>query len=167
MLGMRRGITALLTTALAFALAGCGQSKKSEGAEGGESAEAAEHEAGLSPFQLKNGIGPITEEVSVGPVDRALASQGAKLFGAKCTACHKMEERYVGPSLGGVATRRTPTYIMNMVLNPQEMYEKHPVAHGLLAEYMTQMPNLALTKDEARAIMEYLRDQATKVTVKS
>jgi hypothetical protein len=39
------------------------------------------------------------------------------------------------------------------------MYEKHPVARELLGEFMTQMPNLGLTRDEARAIMEYLRTQ--------
>jgi cytochrome c len=147
-------------------LTGCGKAEheaKEQGApektEAGEAHE--EGEEGLTAFQLKNGIGPITEEVKVGPVDKALAAQGEKLFTAKgCTACHKASEKYVGPALGGVTERRTPTYVMNMMLNPQEMYEKHPVARGLLAEFMTQMPNLALPKDEARAIMEYLRTLA-------
>lgn len=142
-------------------LAGCTRSEKGEAAEAKtEAAEAHEsHEDALTPFQLKNGIGPITEEVKVGPVDKGLAAQGEKAFTAKCTACHKIGEKYVGPALGGVTERRTPTYVMNMILNPQEMYEKHPVARGLLGEFMTQMPNLALTRDEARAIMEYLRTQ--------
>ncbi|HUL70472.1 MAG TPA: cytochrome c [Gemmatimonadales bacterium] len=144
-------------------MVGCAKGEHEEKA-GGEKTEAAEsHEEGgegLTAFQLKNGIGPITEEVKVGPVDKALAAQGEKLFTAKgCTACHKIGEKYVGPALGGVTERRTPTYVMNMILNPVEMYEKHPVARGLLAEFMTQMPNLNLTKDEARAIMEYLRTQ--------
>jgi mono/diheme cytochrome c family protein len=164
---MRRGLAGLLALTLASGLGGCSKSEKAEGEHAEEHTESGEHEGGLSEFQLKNGIGPLTEEVKVGPVDHALAAEGEKLFAAKCTACHKLQERYVGPSLGGVATRRTPTYIMNMILNPQEMYEKHPAAKELLGQYMTQMPNLSLTQDQARAVMEYLRDQATRVTVKS
>jgi cytochrome c len=161
----RLPLTTLTVLALwAAPMVGCAKGEHEEKA-GGEKTEAAEsHEQGegegLTAFQLKNGIGPITEEVKVGPVDKALAAQGEKLFTAKgCTACHKMGEKYVGPALGGVTERRTPTYVMNMMLNPQEMYEKHPVARGLLAEFMTQMPNLSLSHDEARAIMEYLRTQ--------
>jgi len=115
----------------------------------------------LSPFQMTNGIGPMTEEVKLGPVDPALAAQGKALFDAKCSACHRFAEKYVGPALGGVTERRTPTYVMNMVLNPDGMYTRHPVAHQLLAEFMTQMPNLGLTKDQARQLLEYLRTQAS------
>ena len=46
---------------------------------------------------------------------------------------------------------------MNMMLNPQEMYTRHPVAKELLGQYMTQMANLGLTVEQARAIVEYLR----------
>jgi len=74
--------------------------------------------------------------------------------------CHKMDTTYVGPSLGEVTTRRTPAYIMNMILNPQEMVEKHPVAKKLLAERMTFMANQGLTLAEARAVLEYLRTQS-------
>ena len=50
---------------------------------------------------------------------------------------------------------------MNMLMNPDGMYAKHPEARKLLAEYMTQMPNLGITQDEARQILEYLRTQPT------
>ena len=46
---------------------------------------------------------------------------------------------------------------MNMILNPQEMYTRHPDVKKLLAEFMTQMPNQGLTQDEAREVVEYLR----------
>ena len=51
---------------------------------------------------------------------------------------------------------------MNMVLNPQEMVERHPVAKKLLAEHMTSMPNQGLTPDEARQVVEYLRHEAAE-----
>ena len=72
-----------------------------------------------------------------------------------------MAERYVGPPLGEVTVRRTPTYVMNMILAPDQMYTRHPTARQLLADFMTPMPNLGLTADQARSILEYLRTQAS------
>jgi hypothetical protein len=42
------------------------------------------------------------------------------------------------------------------------MYERHPVAKDLLGQYMTQMPNLSLTPDQARQVMEYFRQVDAK-----
>jgi cytochrome c2 len=86
-----------------------------------------------------------------------MAEEGQKLFEAKCSACHKLGERYVGPPLGGILDKVTPAFAMNMILNPQEMYTRHPVVKKLLGEYMTQMPVLGLTQEQARAVVEYLR----------
>jgi mono/diheme cytochrome c family protein len=115
--------------------------------------------AELTAFELKNGIGPVTTEITLGPLDRAMAERGEKTFEGKCSACHKMDEKYVGPALGKVTERRTPAYIMNMILNPEGMYTRHPVAKQLLAEHLTQMPNLGLSRDEAREVVEYLREK--------
>ena len=114
-------------------------------------------ESALTPFELENGIGPVTEAIAVGDVDPAMAARGEKVFTAKCSACHKLDARYVGPALGQVTDRRTPTYVMNMILNPEGMYNRHPVARQLLGQFMTQMPNLNLTREEARDVLEYFR----------
>jgi cytochrome c551/c552 len=115
---------------------------------------------GLTAFQEEHGIGPMTTPVAVAAsVDKALAASGAKLFEQKCSACHKMDERYVGPPLGDVTKRRTPTFVMNMMLNPQEMVQKHPTSKKLLAEFLVPMPNLSLSPGEARQVLEYLRSQ--------
>jgi len=114
---------------------------------------------GLTPFEMEKGIGPVKEVVVVGPLNHEMAEAGEKIFQGKCSACHKMGEKYVGPALGQVTTRRTPAYIMNMILNPQEMVERHPIAKQLLAEHMTFMANQGLTQDEARQVVEYLREQ--------
>ncbi|RMH60760.1 MAG: cytochrome c [Bacteroidetes bacterium] len=97
-------------------------------------------------------------------IDAALAAQGEAVFNMKCAACHKMDQRYVGPPLGDVLARRSPAYVMNMMLNPEEMLQKHPAARELLAQYMTPMPNQTLTHDEARAILEFLRTQQPGAT---
>lgn len=111
----------------------------------------------LTPWQLTNGIGPVTEPLTLGPIDQHEATEGKKVFDAKCSACHKLGERYVGPPLGGITEKVTPEFAMNMMLNPQEMYTRHPAVKKLLGEYMTQMPNLGLTQEQAREVVEYLR----------
>ena len=63
----------------------------------------------------------------------------------------------MGPPLGGITEKVTPDFAMNMILNPQEMYTRHPVVKKLLGEYMTQMPNQGLTQEQAREVVEYLR----------
>ena len=50
-----------------------------------------------------------------------MAAEGQEIFKAKCSACHKMRKRFVGPALAGVTERRTPEWIMNMILNPEVM----------------------------------------------
>jgi cytochrome c len=140
---------------LAVLLSACGAK-----AEAPEAAPPATGSSELSAFEVEHGIGPVKEAVTLGPVDPALVATGKTVFEQKCSACHKMETKYVGPALGEVTTRRSPAYIMNMVLNPTEMVERHPVAKQLLAEHMTFMANQNLTVDDARAVLEYLRTQA-------
>lgn len=142
---------------VALAGAACGGGDK--GATAG--APAAASGGDLTPFQVEHGIGPITEPIALpAEVDHEMAEAGEKVFETKCSACHKMGEKYVGPALGEVTTRRSPAFIMNMMLNPQEMIEKHPVVKELLAEHMSFMPNQNVTQDEARQILEYLRSQS-------
>ena len=148
---------AVLLCSAALVACGGGKADSGQAATTTSSSGAASAGSGLSDFELKHGIGPVTEEVKVGPVDAALVHEGQEVFQEKCSACHKADERYVGPALGGVAERRSPAFIMNMALNPEGMYTKHPEVRKLLAEYMTQMPNQQLTRDDARAVLEYLR----------
>lgn len=120
--------------------------------------DAKEAEPTIPPAEL--GIGPITAPVTIPTnIDSALASKGKVVFEAKCTACHKIEAKYVGPALGGVTKRRRPEWIMNMILNPTEMTQKNETAKALLAEYLAQMANQNLTPDEARSVLEYFRQR--------
>lgn len=141
-----------LAAFLVVSLAACGGDAADQG--GNTPAEP----AGLTQAQLEKGIGPITS-VDVSALDAALAAQGEQVFTVKCSACHKMADRYVGPPLGTVASERSPEFIMNMILNPEEMIQKHPDVKAMLGQFMTPMPNQHLTEDEARAVLEYLRAQ--------
>ena len=105
---------------------------------------------------LPKGIGPV-EHVELGELDETLAREGKAVFEMFCTSCHKFGERYVGPDLAGVTLRRSPEWIMNMILNPEEMVFNDDTAYELLAEYMTQMPPMPITQEQTRAILEYFR----------
>ncbi|MBX6365502.1 MAG: cytochrome c, partial [Gemmatimonadetes bacterium] len=116
--------------------------------------------APLTADELENGVGPV-KELTIGTgIDHELAERGEQIFNTKCMACHRLDEKYVGPALREVTARRTPRYVMNMMLNPQEMTARHPVARELLATHMTQMPAQNLTQEDARALLEYLRKVA-------
>jgi mono/diheme cytochrome c family protein len=108
-----------------------------------------------SPSDSK-GIGPISE-VALGPIDAQVAAHGKTVFETKCSACHKWEERYVGPALNGVTQRRRPEWIMNMILNPDQMIQNDAQAKALFAQYLTPMTFQNVTKDDAAAILTYFR----------
>jgi cytochrome c1 len=152
-------VTACLVLLLAPGGA-CGGEGRVGGEAGADQAGHAAASSELTAFQLEHGIGPVTERVTLGPVDPAMVAAGQGVFELKCAACHKMHEKYVGPPLGEVTARRSPAFILNMIMNPQEMVERHPVAKQLLAEYLSYMPYQNVTLEEARQILEYLRTQS-------
>ena len=135
---------------------------------GGETPKEAKTEVAEAPVEetvveeatsgdaMSKGVGPITS-VTLGEIDDALVEKGKEVYKANCTACHKMGKRVVGPALAGVTERRSPEWIMNMIMNPEEMVEKDPTAKALLAEYLAPMANQNITEEEARAILEFFR----------
>ena len=118
-----------------------------------------ENVGGLSDFEIEHGIGPIKKEITLGELDMPLAEKGAEIFELNCSACHQKSERYIGPALGDVLDKRSPTYVMNMILNPDGMVKEHPEVKALLAEYLAPMPNQNLSVEEARAIVEYFNSE--------
>jgi mono/diheme cytochrome c family protein len=139
----------------ALLIAGCGGSggdtseesaATSPGAQGGTSTT-------LSPGGDR-GVGPV-EHIDLAQLDMSRADEGAEIFQAKCSACHKIEERYIGPALTGVTHRRKPEWILNMILNPDVMVKEDPTAKGLLAEYLAPMTNQNLTQEQAEAVLTF------------
>ena len=114
---------------------------------------------GSTPIDLSNkGIGPIKLMRFDETINQELVIQGATAFKQKCTACHKTNSKLIGPAMQGIYERRSPEWVMNILLNPTEMLKKDPIASALLKEYNNiQMLNQNLSDDEARAIAEYLR----------
>ncbi len=116
--------------------------------------------AKMPPPGLPKGIGPYAEKtLKLDPcIDIELAKKGQQLFEQYCSACHKIDKRYVGPPLKGVTLARSPEWIMNLLLNTQEMVMNDPIAKALLMQYYTIMRTSPdLTEEDFRAILEYLR----------
>lgn len=149
---MRRAVGPIVTLLFPlFALAGCGKG------DAAAPPAAAASGSDLTPWQQEHGVGPITTPMVLAAVDPKLAHEGEEFFGTHCASCHKADVRYVGPALGGVVGRRTPEYVMNMMLDPADMVRKHPEAKKLYQTLLVEMPNLNLTQEQARQVLEYLR----------
>jgi cytochrome c2 len=102
------------------------------------------------------GIGPIAQMKLI-PINQGRAEEGKKTFELKCSACHFIDTRKVGPALVKVTTRRSPEWIMNMILNTKEMVEKDPIASEMVTVYFTKMTFQDVTEAQARDILEYFR----------
>jgi mono/diheme cytochrome c family protein len=111
------------------------------------------------------GIGPI-KELKLGPIDEELAEKGKAIFTKKCTVCHQLDSKKIGPPLRDVVNQQTPEFIMNMILNTDQMEKKDPTVKKLIAQYQTYMSVLDLNKDQARSVLEYLRSAAAEKTEK-
>lgn len=127
------------------------------------SQEGAEEKQEESVFEVKKpkAVYGKIQHVDVGEtIDPVMAKAGMDIFDTKCSACHKYDERYVGPALGKVATRRTPEYIMNMILDTETMIENDDTVKCLMQEFLMRMPNQSVDEKDARNILEHLRDKA-------
>jgi len=104
------------------------------------------------------GLGPITSVELAPEIDEVMVAQGADVYKKMCTACHRVDKKFIGPAPKGILERRSPEWIMNMILNPEEMVQKDPLAKELLMEFNgAPMANQNLTEEEARSVLEYFR----------
>lgn len=110
------------------------------------------------PMHMKNkGIGPV-KSVELGELDKELVAEGEKIYNMYCIACHKVNEDYLGPAPKGILDRRSPEWVMNMILNTEEMNKKDSIAIELVKNSNGAiMVSMGLKEEQARAILEYFR----------
>ncbi len=102
----------------------------------------------------------VIKNVKVGAFNPSLAESGKKIFAEKCASCHRMDEKLVGPPLRDVVKRRSADYVFSQILDPEKMMANNDTTKSLLSVYMTQMPNQHLTMPDAKAVYDYLRQEA-------
>lgn len=112
--------------------------------------------SGCSENTDEIGIGPV-KKYDLKPVDAKMVEKGKQIFDEKCASCHKFDEKLVGPPLNGVTKKRKPEWILNMILNPEQMTKENPEAKKLFGEYLTQMTYQNVSQTDAEAILNYLR----------
>lgn len=108
---------------------------------------------------IKNkGIGPV-KNVDIGqPINQEMAKRGEQHFKSLCLACHKPAKKFIGPAPKDILKRRSPEWVMNIIINPEEMIQKDPIAIQLFEEYnAVAMPNQNVSEQQAREILEYFR----------
>jgi mono/diheme cytochrome c family protein len=157
---MRKLFTLLVLSTLVIS---CGEKKeeKKEGFEMNRTKKEVKAETASEgvPVDMDNkGVGPIESMTFTDDINAEMAAAGEEKFQAICTACHMAEQRMIGPALKGVYERRSPEWVMNMILNPDGMLKEDPIAIALLKEYNNAiMLNQNLNEEEARNLAEYLR----------
>lgn len=124
-----------------------------------EAVDAVEITQASTHVDLQNkGIGPIKNLELSSSIDQAMADAGKEIYDRNCLACHKPTERFIGPPPQGILERRSPEWVMNMILNPEGMVKEDPLARALLIEFNgSPMANQNLTEEEARQVLEYFR----------
>lgn len=159
-----KNIRLTLACAVLFLSASCGggsnnAQKSAEEKSAPETVQSEQPKELTAEEKLANkGIGPVTSVTLSEQIDVDLAKKGEELFKGNCTACHKPTKKFIGPAPKGVLERRSPEWVMNMILNPGEMVKKDPIAMQLLKEANgAPMADQNMTQEQARAILEYFR----------
>jgi mono/diheme cytochrome c family protein len=154
---MKVMINLAIAAAIVTMMASCGGSNEQKSTAGSNSSNSSQAPANPNDPMSNKGIGPVTK-VELGPLDPTMAAEGEEIFKKMCSACHKPEEKFIGPAPKGILDRRTPEWIMNMILNPEKMIQQDPIAKQLLVEAnLAPMANQHLTEEQARKILEYFR----------
>lgn len=104
------------------------------------------------------GVGPVSSVTLPAKIDTEMAAKGEAVYNQMCLACHRIGQKFIGPAPNGVLERRSPEWVMNMILNPEVMVKEDPLAKDLLMEFNgSPMANQGLTQEQARAVLEYFR----------
>ncbi len=104
------------------------------------------------------GVGPVKSVTLGEEIDQTLVSKGKLIYEEKCIACHKIDKRFVGPAPKGIFERRTPEWVMNMMIDPEKMVKEDPIAIQLFIDFnRSPMTNQDISEEDARAILEYFR----------
>lgn len=154
-----------LVMAIFFVACGGGEKTDQKATESSSESSATEAPATEAPaasaetYDPKRGEGKFDEtNVDVSKFDGAMATKGKAIAETKCFSCHKTtDERLVGPGWKDVTKRHAAHWIMNFITNPDPMIDKDPEVQAQLELCLVRMPNQNLAENEAREILEFMR----------
>ena len=149
----------ILSLVVAF-VASCGGNNSSENktTEAEKTTAAGDNAGGNPSYDPNRGEGKFTTVELGATLDVAKADGGKKVYDVKCGACHKLTtEKLVGPGWSGVTARHKPEWIMNFITNTDAMINKDPKVQAQLEICLVRMPNQSLSDDDARNLLEFMR----------
>ena len=159
---MKKIISLFAATSIISFLAACGGSDPNTQNSGAtETAPASTTEAtNANPsYDPNRGEGKFKDVMLADKLDQPQAEAGKKNYDIKCSSCHKLsDERLVGPGWKGVTSRHQPAWIMNFITNTDAMIDKDPKVQAQLEICLVRMPNQSLSDDDARALLEFMRE---------
>lgn len=102
---------------------------------------------------------PLLLVLSIFLVSPAWADSGKEFFEKECSGCHTIGGGDSGgPDLKGVAAERSAAWLERMIVEPDKLAaDKDPVQVALVKKYGGEMPNLGISRQDARKIIAYLR----------
>jgi mono/diheme cytochrome c family protein len=143
----------LLMAGISIFLSACSSDKPN-----GESQRDDTYETASSPANDGKGVGPAKNVSLSSPLDKESIARGKAVYEMKCQACHRLDaQRVVGPGWKDVTKNRKPEWIINMIVNVDEMIQKDEEAQKLYEEYLTKMPDQNVSMEEARDLLEFMR----------
>lgn len=88
----------------------------------------------------------------------AWADQGKELFDKECASCHTIGGGDSGgPDLKGVVAKRPQKWLEAVIVEPEKLTaSKDPVQAGLVEKYGYEMPNVGISREDARKIIDFL-----------
>lgn len=155
---MKKSIIQFLGITSFLWIVACGNKTENTASESTPT-EAPESMVETGSYDPTRGEGQYDESnVVLGALDAGLAAKGKAIAETKCVSCHKLsDEKLVGPGWKGVTDRKAPYWIMNFITNPDPMIDKDPEVQAQLELCLVRMPNQNLTEEEARSILEFMR----------
>ncbi len=90
------------------------------------------------------------------------ADEGKDLFDRECAGCHTIGGGDSGgPDLKGVAGKRSAAWLERIIVEPDKLTaDNDPTQRELVKQYGGEMPNLGLSRADARKIIAFLRSDS-------
>jgi len=101
------------------------------------------------------GVGPI-QKLELSTISDSTMRIGMELFKNKCATCHTMEFKNSGPDISDLLSIRKPEWIVNFLINREEMLTIDSLAIKTRKLYEEDC-EADLSEKEALDMLEYLR----------
>jgi hypothetical protein len=103
-----------------------------------------------------NGVGPIIS-LKLEPIKDSMMKVGMESFKDRCSQCHTMEYKNDGPDISDILAIRKPEWIVNFLINKDEMLLRDALAIKTRLKYERDCGAELTNQTEALELLEYLR----------